>query len=496
MPVPDLLKNQHLLWRAGFGPAVEQLPDISGYTPAEFYKALVKASGKKPDYINVADNYLEGLMMGIDQVGRVQRKELTPDERKKRQQLNREGVRNLNLYWLREMVNSKAQLREKMAFFWHGHFACRNLNVFYQQDLLDIIRRNALGNFGILLKEVSRSAAMLNFLNNQQNRKGHPNENFAREVMELFTLGRGNYTENDVKEAARAFTGWTANARGEFIFRKFQHDDGGKTVLGQHGNLDGDDVLDILLEQKQTAKFISKKIYQFFVNDQPDMEKINWLAERFYKNRYDIAALLDDIFTSDWFYDDKNIGNKIKSPVELLAGIQRMLPMTIENEESLIVLQRLLGQVLFYPPNVAGWIGGKTWIDSSTLMLRLRIPLLITDVDEMNVSPKDDDDQMMGRASSEQGMAMTKAAASKSKNKLMGKAGRPILADIDWEGYTAFFKTTGREMLVNSIAGVLLQTKTTVGLQLVKNYADETNRESFIRSVTMQIMSTPEYQLC
>ena len=118
------------------------------------------------------------------------------------------------------MVNSSAQLREKMAFFWHGHFACRNLNVFYQQGLLDVIRRNALGNFGTLLKEVSRSAAMLNFLNNQQNRKGHPNENFAREVMELFTLGRGHYTENDIKEAARAFTGWASNGAGRIYFQK------------------------------------------------------------------------------------------------------------------------------------------------------------------------------------------------------------------------------------------------------------------------------------
>lgn len=495
MPLPDQLKNQHLLWRAGFGPAVEQLSDLSRYTPSEFYKALVKASSKKPSYINVADNYLQGLMMGIDQVGRVQQKNLSPEERKKRQQMNREGVRNLNLYWLNEMVNSGSQLREKMALFWHGHFACRNLNVFYQQGLLDVIRRNALGNFGVLLKEVSRSAAMLNFLNNQQNRKGHPNENFAREVMELFTLGRGHYTEEDIKEAARAFTGWAANARGEFIFRKFQHDDGRKTVLGQSGNLDGEDVLDILLEQRQTAKFISKKIYQYFVNDQPDMEKVEWLAARFYKSGYDIAGLMQDIFMSDWFYNEKNIGNKIKSPVELLAGIQRILPMKVENEESLIVLQRLLGQVLFYPPNVAGWAGGKSWIDSSTLMLRLRIPLLINDTDEMNISPKDDDDQMMGRPSTETSTMAGKDGA-KAKNKLMGRAGRPINAAVEWKAYIDFFEKTKRESLVNSIAGILLQTKTAVGPGLVSSYADETSRENFIRSVTLQVMSTPEYQLC
>src|SRR5688572_8927967 len=480
------LKNQHLLWRAGFGPAVEQLGDLAQFSPGEFYRALVKASTKKPGYINVADNYLEGLMMGIDQVGRVQQKDLTPEQKKKMRQKNREGVRNLNIYWLNEMINSSAQLREKMAFFWHGHFACRNLNVFYQQGLLDVIRRNALGDFGTLLKEVSRSAAMLFFLNNQQNRKGHPNENFAREVMELFTLGRGNYTENDVKEAARAFTGWAATAKGEFIFRKGQHDYVEKTVLGQKGNLEGEDVLDILLEQKQTAKFITQKIYQFFVNDQPDKQKIEWLTDRFYKSKYDIAGLMEDIFTSDWFYEEKNIGTKIKSPVELLAGMQRMLPMKLANEEALIVLQRLLGQMLFYPPNVAGWPGGKTWIDSSTLMLRMRIPQLINDKDEMNMTPKDDDDQMMGNKN--------EAVTAKSKTGVKGT--KAIHASVDWQSYLQHFEKTAREKLINSMAGILLQTKTAVDAEIIKQYADQSDRNNYIQSATIQIMCTPEYQLC
>src|SRR5690606_18457301 len=370
-----------LLWRAGFGPAVEQLVDLSRYSSTEFYEALVKASRKKPDYINAADNYLEGLVMGIDQIGKQQR-ELSPDEKKMRQQKSRESIRNLNLEWMSEMVNSGAQLREKLAFFWHGHFACRNLNIFYQQSLLDILRRNALGNFGTMLKEVSRSAAMLNFLNNQQNRKGHPNENFAREVMELFTLGRGNYTENDIREAARAFTGWSANAQGDFIFRRGQHDFGKKTVLGHTGNFDGDEVLDILLSKRETAYWICMKIYKFFVNEKVNTGHLQWLAERFYKNDYEISKLMEDIFTSEWFYEEKNVGALIKSPIELLVGIQRMMPMKMENEEALLILQRILGQVLFYPPNVAGWPGGKSWIDSSTLMMRMRIPQLINEDDE------------------------------------------------------------------------------------------------------------------
>jgi uncharacterized protein (DUF1800 family) len=488
MALTNQQKNQHLLWRAGFGPAVEQLGDLSKYTPHQFYKALVKASDKKPEYFNLADNYLQGLMMGIDQVGQMQQKELTAEERKRRQQLSREGIRNLNLYWLKEMVNSSAQLREKMAFFWHGHFACRNLNVFYQQGLLDVIRRNALGNFGSLLKEVSKSAAMLNFLNNQQNRKDHPNENFAREVMELFTLGRGNYTEHDIKEAARAFTGWTSNLKGELVFRKLQHDYGDKTVLGHTGDFDGDDVLDILLEEKQTARHISQKIYKFFVNDQVDPAKVEWLADRFYKSKYDISKLMEDLFTSDWFYEEKNVGVRIKSPVELLAGIQRMLPMKLENEQALLIIQRILGQVLFYPPNVAGWPGGKNWIDSSSLMMRMRLPQLINDEDEINVKPKDDDDQMMGRK--DEDMPVKKQGGA-------GGMGRQqINANVDWNLYVKSLEKVERQQLIDTMSGFLLQVKPATDRDVINQYADAGSRESFIKTATIQIMSTPEYQLC
>jgi uncharacterized protein (DUF1800 family) len=481
MPVKNQLLNQHLMWRAGFGPAVEQLGDLSRYTPQQFYKALVKASDKKPEYIDVADDFLKGLMMGIEEVGRQQKKELDADEKKKAQQKNREGVRNLNMYWLHEMVNTSAQLREKMAFFWHGHFACRNLNVFYQQGLLDTIRRNALGSFRTLLKEVSRSAAMLNFLNNQQNKKDHPNENFAREVMELFTLGRGHYTENDVKEAARAFTGWGANIKGEFQFRRFQHDFGPKTVLGKTGNFDGEEVLDILLAQKQTALFITQKIYKFFVNEKPDTEKISWLADRFYKSDYSINALMEDIFTSDWFYEEKNIGAQIKSPVELLVGIQRMLPMKLENEEALMLLQRVLGQLLFYPPNVAGWPGGRNWIDSSSLMMRMRIPQLINDVDEMNVKAKDDDDTMMG---------------IRNAPKMPGMKKQQINANVDWSPYVKHYESIPREKLAAAVNSFLLQTNSAVSADLITRFSDQTGRENFIKTATIQVMSTPEYQLC
>ena len=475
------------MWRAGFGPAADQLEQLKNISPSQLFKALQQASAKKPEYIDATDDYLKGLVQGIQEEG-LRKKDLDKEERKNVAQQTRYAIKSLNLFWLDEMVHSKAQLREKMAFFWHGHFATRNLNVFFQQGILDVIRQNALGSFRDLLHEVSKTAAMLNFLNANQNRKGHPNENFAREVMELFTLGRGNYTEHDIKEAARAFTGWGANIKGEFVFRRFQHDTGTKIVLGKTGNFEGEDVLDILLEQKQTARFITQKLYRFLVNDTVDKEKTEWLADRFYKSDYNISKLLEDIFTSDWFYDEKNIGVKIKSPIELLAGIRRMLPMDIQNDEAQLIVQRILGQTLFYPPNVAGWPGGKAWIDSSTLMMRMRLPQLINDQDELNVAPKMDDDQMMGSQDNEVVMAKAK--------KINGKIGKPINAIIEWSSYTKNFEAVPRENLLSAIAESLLQTRLSVPDDVIKNSADSSGRESFIKTATVQFMSVPEYQMC
>ena len=471
------------MWRAGFGPAADQLDQLNKITPTQLYTALKKASSKKPEYLDATDDYLKGLFKGIEMEGK--RQQMDRDERKNIQQQTREAIKNLNLLWLENIVDSDQQLREKMAFFWHGHFASRNLNIFFQQQMLDVIRQNALGSFRTLLHEVSKSAAMLNFLNANQNRKDHPNENFAREVMELFTLGRGNYTENDVKEAARAFTGWGANVKGEFVFRKFQHDSGTKTVLNKKGNFAGEDVLNILLEQKQTARYISQKIYRYFVNENIDKEKTEWLADRFYKSDYNIFHLMDDIFKSDWFYDEKNIGVKIKSPIELLAGIRRMLPMKLEDEGAQLLLQRVLGQMLFYPPNVAGWPGGKTWIDSSTLMMRMRLPQMISDKDDFNIKPKMDDDQMMGREDD-----------TKKGKQMVGRAGKPVKADIAWENYLKYYESVPREQLLDAMQTTLLQLQPVYKADLIKHYADASGREIFVKTATIQIMSTPEYQMC
>ncbi|MEO6721041.1 MAG: DUF1800 domain-containing protein [Ferruginibacter sp.] len=484
MPLSNRLKNQHLLWRAGFGPLAENATDISGLSQRKLWDLLVKTSSKKPEKIHIASGMFDGLLKGVQDV--VKMSELTKEQKKAMRQQSKEDLKSLNLRWLEEMVNSEAQLMEKMSLFWHGHFACRVINIFFQQQLLDIIRNNALGNFGDLLRAVSKSPAMLQFLNNQQNRRQHPNENFAREVMELFTMGRGNYSETDVKEAARAFTGWGFNMQGEFVFRKNQHDEGSKTFLGETGNFDGDDIIDILLGHKQTARFITSKIYRYFVNEKVDQEKIDWLADRFFKAKYEIKKLVEDIFTSDWFYDEKNIGTKIKSPIELLAGIRRLLPMELENENSQLLFQRALGQILFYPPNVAGWPGGKSWIDSSTLMLRLRIPQIITANEAINIQAKPDDDTMMGR--------MKEEVSQPKMNK--GFVVKNATAVVDWEVTTSIFEKASRENLLTEISNTVLQTKEHASKLLLAKYLNTDSRENYIKTAIIRLMSTPEYQLC
>ncbi len=488
-------KNQHLLWRAGFGTAAADFTKLSTAKPKDVYAALEKASQTKPEYFDVADNAIKGLFMGIGdavKMEEIKKNGLDNDTKKMIRQQSREDIKNLNIKWLDEMTNSPAQLREKMSLFWHGHFACRDVNIFFQQLMLQEIREHALGNFGDLLKAISKSASMLGFLNNQQNRKQKPNENFAREVMELFTLGRGNYTEKDIKEAARAFTGWGFNLKGEFEFKKFQHDFGSKTFLGKTGNFDGEDILNILLEQKQTAVYLTRKIYKYFVNDEVDEKRVQKLADGFYQSNYNISSLLNSIFTSDWFYDVKNIGSKIKTPVELLVGIRRTLPMELENPEIQLLMQRALGQLLFYPPNVAGWPGGKNWIDSSTLMLRLRLPQLFKDNDEFAITPKSDDDQMMGM-----NKEAIKTKQQKGKNMPAGTGKFAINVNIDWDLYIKQFATVPKDSLYDVLETIVLQTKAgSIDEATVLNQAEKTSRENYIKSVTIALMSTPEYQLC
>ena len=481
------LKNQHLWWRAGFGPPLEDLNELSKEKPEKLFHSILKASEKKPDFFDVADADLKEMVSSNQQATSPRMQGLKPEEKQMIRKQSVQDISKLNLKWLQEMTESPAQLLEKMSLFWHGHFASKTVNIIYDQALLNVIRANALGNFKDLLFGVSKSASMIQFLNNNQNKKGHPNENFARELMELFTIGRGNYTETDVKESARAFTGWGTDFQGGFTFRPRIHDDGVKSFFGKTGNLSGEDILSILLDQKQTAVFITRKIYKFFVNEEPDEEKIIELSSNFYSSGYDIRSLMINIFTSSWFYNQKNIGNQIKSPVVWMVGMRRQLPMEIQNPAVQLILERLLGQVLFSPPNVAGWPGGKHWIDSSSLMLRMQVPRIISQSDAILSKPKDDDDVMMG---------MREQGYIKNLKKINNPGAQLFQAKILWDDYTKNFKDVSEDELYPVIRDFLLQRVIPLNENDLIKYLDESNRETRIQSTTIRLMGTPEYQLC
>lgn len=303
----------------------------------------------------------------------------------------RKELRNLSVQWMQQLVMPEAMLREKMTFFWHDHFAVRSNNGYHAQLHNNLLRKNALGKYGDLLLAVAKDPAMLDFLNNKQNVKQKPNENFARELLELYTLGQRNYTEADIKNAAKAFTGWKYDRfTCEFQFVERQHDKTDKTFFGEQGSFDGTDIIEIVLANKQTARYLASKLFQYYVADEPDEEIIGAMAERLFKTEYDIGDLLSYIFKSDWFYEDRFVNNKIKSPIELLNGIRMHFGLTYTKPEALVYLQNSLDQKLFFPPSVNGWAVGREWIDSASLVNRMRLPGVLATNAELGTRVKED----------------------------------------------------------------------------------------------------------
>ncbi len=372
----------HIYSRLGFGISFTDAKSLQQKSLNEIVVALIVGSSiptylndiKKEDVLRVKDAMEEGM-----------------SKRDILKQIN-EKLEELNITWIKKLISTKSALVEKQTLFWHNHFACRVRDPYMMQELNNIHRKFAFGSFRDMLVEVSKSPAMILYLNNQQNRKQHPNENFAREVMELFTLGRGNYTENDIKEAARAFTGWGINKETrEFEFHEKQHDPDEKIIFNRTGNFGGEDVINMLISNKQTAYFITKKMYKFYVNEKVNEERVKQLADFYYQNQYNTGALLKKIVTSSWFFDAENMGCNIKSPIDYLVGLSRQFSINYSNTKLLFRLQNVLGMQLFFPPNVAGWAGGKSFIDSSTLLMRMKLPSALLNNGMLDVEEKVDD---------------------------------------------------------------------------------------------------------
>jgi uncharacterized protein (DUF1800 family) len=365
----------HLLVRAGFGGSPAQIRELASKGMQQSVEELLNSVSPPP--VPPVWAYPNSLQDLRNQNRFAKSPEEKVTARRAYNKANQEQMADLVQWWNQQMTNTNAPLREKMTLFWHGHFATSAVKVkpAYRMWLQNqTLRAYALGDFGALTKAISRDPAMLVWLDLANSRKESPNENFARELMELFTLGEGNYTENDVKEAAKAFTGYRINPSDQqFRFVPNQFDGSTKVFMQKTGPWTGDQIIDIILEQPQCAKFIVSKVWRFFAYEDPDGSLIDALAVKFHRARYEIRPLLHTIFTSEEFYSDKAKDAIIKSPIQYLVQAQRSLGVEAPKGAGLVNIYRQLGQLPFYPPNVKGWDGGKSWINTGTLAYRFRI---------------------------------------------------------------------------------------------------------------------------
>ncbi len=365
----------HLLNRAGFGGSPSDVDRLH----ALGLEGAVEQMLQRPPEVRLPEADLTTLRPEGEMMNRAaMERELTPEERQKiiqqRQRQERGQIAGLQNWWLQEMYRTGDRALEKMTLFWHGHFAT-SLQKVNQAALMwrqnETLREHALGDFRSMLRAISRDPAMIIWLDLRRSAPPVPNENFARELMELFTLGEGHYTEKDIREAARAFTGYRIDRNnGLFEYDMNANDMGKKTFFGKTDHFSGDDIIDIILEQEQCARFLCGKIWRFFVSETPNAEAIDALATVWRRADYRMPDLLRTLFSSKIFHAPNHVGRQIKSPVQWIVQSCRAFELGAVPSSTAIRVMRDLGQVLFLPPNVKGWDGGKTWITTSTLLQR------------------------------------------------------------------------------------------------------------------------------
>ncbi|HEX8875164.1 MAG TPA: DUF1800 domain-containing protein [Phycisphaerales bacterium] len=389
---------RHLLWRAGFGGTPQQIQTLASWGPTKAVEYILDP-GNAPADRPGADTFDKNIMRepSAEERAAYQKARQSQDEdalakfrveQQRRQGQDRQQIGEIQRWWLKRMIETARPLEEKMTLFWHGHFATsyrtieNSYHMFMQNELF---RAHALGNFGNLLYGIIRDPAMLKYLNNDTSRKGRANENLAREIMELFSLGIGGYTEKDIKEGARALTGYTFKDDA-FEFQKNNHDGSGKTILGRTGTFDGDAFVKIILEQPGVSRFITRKLYHYFCADLPPLERASYdelprhqqtvlrdLAGTFSGGRYEIKPVLRRLFLSQHFYDKRIMNEQIKSPTQLVVGAVRSLNTPVRDLSILNDALDLMGQNLLMPPSVKGWDGGRSWINTSTVFVRQNI---------------------------------------------------------------------------------------------------------------------------
>lgn len=367
----DFAKARHLLWRAGFGGTPEEVAKLHASGLHAAVEQLVDFQ-KLPDPACSVD-------IRLPEPATIFEHRLTEPERTKlgneRTSRRFQQEAQLRYWWLRRMVETQRPLEEKLALFWHGHFAVNftkneNPHIMWRQNRL--FRDYAAGSYGGLLRGIAQDPAMIAYLDNQVNFKGAGNENLGREILELFSMGEGQgYSEQDLREASRALTGYSyEHATGMFKFIATRHDETPKTIFGRGGNWGGDDLVDMILQQPSTARFIATKLFRYFVHDDPAPETIDRLANVLRVTNYDLAAMLRNLFLSEEFYSARSMASHIKSPAELLVGTLRTVEAKNVDYGGLDGAMQTMGQTLFEPPNVKGWDGGRDWINASRLLVR------------------------------------------------------------------------------------------------------------------------------
>jgi uncharacterized protein (DUF1800 family) len=490
----------HLLNRAGFGGAPADIQKLAALTPAEAVASLVDYA-KIPDAFATTPDWARPdpeRSQKYQDIQRLAREEKDPtksdDEKqalgeKRRQmakELQKQQVRELEdmrFDWLKRMAFGPRPLQEKLTLFWHGHFATSAVKVrdaYFMWLQIDTFRQNASGNWLDLLKATARDPAMLIWLDQAQSRREHPNENFARECMELFTLGEGHYTEKDVTEAARAMTGWSIDRVAEtYRYRPRIHDDGVKTIFGQTGNWNGDDVLDAIVAQPQAARFITGKLWKFFASDDPDSGLIDALADAFRNGGNNFAPFLRAMFSCEEFYADAVMRSQIKSPVQWLVNSVRLLQRDLPPPLVSTQMTKALGQDLLLPPNVKGWDGGLSWITTNTLLARYNQAAILV-MGQGNLGAQGGD---------RPGQKLIAAVANEQARRLSPADVANIIRDDQRTDSSTVIAALEKRF----IAGQLTEKHRQVLRDYLEPRADLNDQD--IRHAIRLIMSTPEYQL-
>ena len=468
----------HLLERAGFGGTPEEIQALAKMTPAEAIARLVRYEGtdvsrlapfehsgvhdpgiepfppSRPAVTDLAKQTGEALGIKVKPTGN---RRLQPVVDKFFYWLRASVLETnrVSYWWANRMVTSPRPLQEKMALFWHGHFAVNEPKVRDYRKLLgelELYEKQGTGNFKDLTVAVAQDPGMLTFLDAGVNVKGAANENFAREIMEMFTMGVGNYTEKDIREAARAFTGWNYVDL-KFVVNKDQHDDGEKTFLGKTGRFDGVDVIDIIMQQPVTADYIAGKIYRFFVRQDLSPALQKQLGSVLRDSHYEVAPLLEEIFLSRDFYSSASVGAQIKSPVELAVSTYRKLGLDrVPGVPDFNSATGALGQRLFSPPTVAGWAGGRSWITPGLLLERGNFArdVLFPDINFLPPDRFTGSGEIRSVADRvRQGMDITAATKPDAKSGVMAESN--MLADRDEDFNTRYGSFRGWQMAIEKV---------------------------------------------